>query len=358
MSQFSFGNINEATTDGFGLATMLENFEAAVNSAHAGATAPSYKITGTTWRDTSVTPHLIKQYDGANWLVIGSLNTTTHEYALYHKGAVLTGNATATTGDGLEISSNALRVKLDGTTIIRSAAGIKVDTTQFATAAQGALADTALQPGSVSSGIIINRYVLNSSTTYTKPANLLYIDVECVGGGGNGGGGTNYGSGGGGGGGGYTKKMIVASAIGVTETVTVGGVSGTSSFGTHCSATGGGTGGNSAAGGGISAGGGAGLGVGGDIVIHGTTGRSGLNGGPNPATSTGQTVVGGDGGGSIWGGGGNGAKCSVGGTTVASGTAGSTYGGGGGGGASLSGGTRNGGAGIQGVVIVTEYIST
>lgn len=95
-----------------------------------------------------------------------------------------------------------------------------------------------------------------TSGTYTKPAGLKFVVVEVVGGGGSGGGVqatgvSGFAEGAGGGGGGYSQKRILASALGSTETVTVGagGVAaaaagsgqtgGTSSFGSHCSATGG-----------------------------------------------------------------------------------------------------------------------
>lgn len=145
MSQFSFGNIDETATDGFDLADMLEQFEAAVKSAHGGTSEPSYKVAGIVWRDTTSNPHIFKYYDGASWITIGSVNTTTHVYTLYHQGNALTAMATGSAGDGLEFTGSSLQVKLDGASLARSASGMKV-----ATGGIGAteLASTAVTPGS------------------------------------------------------------------------------------------------------------------------------------------------------------------------------------------------------------------
>ena len=79
-----------------------------------------------------------------------------------------------------------------------------------------------------------------SSGTWTKDAGLKYIMVEGVGGGGNGSNSdVNRGvAGNSGAAGGYFKKIILASALGATETVTVGAVQGDTSFGSHCSGDG------------------------------------------------------------------------------------------------------------------------
>ena len=97
-------------------------------------------------------------------------------------------------------------------------------------------------------------YATTTSGTWVKPSNLRYVIVELVGGGGGAGGSTDaYFASGGGAGGGYAKKVIPASALGATETVTIGaggsagvgstnsagGVGGTTSFGSYVSATGG-----------------------------------------------------------------------------------------------------------------------
>ena len=127
--------------------------------------------------------------------------------------------------------------------------------------------------------------VFTSSGTFTVPAGVTQVKVTVAGGGGSGGNarststptprGTNVGSayGGGGGGGGVTIKYVTGLTPGGTVSVTVGGSSGTSSFGAFCSATGGGT---AAAGVGNSstAGGAGGTGSGGDINITGGVGRS------------------------------------------------------------------------------------
>jgi len=99
-----------------------------------------------------------------------------------------------------------------------------------------------------------------SNGTYTKPAGLKYIIIELVGGGGGGGGAriTSQSSvGGAGGGGGYSKRIMLASELASTVTVTVGnggtvgsigsnptdgGAGGTTQFGSYCQATGGNSG--------------------------------------------------------------------------------------------------------------------
>lgn len=145
MSQFSFGNIDETATDGFDLADMLEQFEAAVKSAHGGTSEPSYKVAGIVWRDTTSNPHIFKYYDGASWITIGSVNTTTHVYTLYHQGNALTAMSTGSAGEGLEFSGSNLQIKLDGATLARSASGIKVSTGGIGATE---LASTAVTPGS------------------------------------------------------------------------------------------------------------------------------------------------------------------------------------------------------------------
>lgn len=180
---------------------------------------------------------------------------------------------------------------------------------------------------------IIRTYLTSGSPhTWTKPAGLKCVIVEVQGAGGNGG--TD---GGGGGGGGYARKVIVASSLGATETVTVGagGVgSGNTSFGSHATA------GNASNGSGTSGG----TASGGDVNING---------------GAGQGNTGGKGGDSVLGFGGVSPYNRDGGV-VLNGQAGSGYGGGGGGGQPAADGSPAGGAGgsgAPGIVIVTEYYS-
>lgn len=184
--------------------------------------------------------------------------------------------------------------------------------------------------------------IFTSSGTYTKPANLKYavVEVQAVGGGGaagvdNGATGT---PGGGGGAGGYTKELLLAPALGATETITIG-VAAQSSFGSLCSATHG----VNASG---NVGGAGGVGSGGNINVGGGDGSNG------ESTSAAGTL-GGAGGSSFFGAGGK-AGTGAGGN----GTAGKTYGGGGGGGGAADSGTMGlGGAGGPAIIIVTEYYS-
>ena len=126
MSQFTFGNIDEEDTDGFDLAQMLESFEAAVNSSHSGSSEPSYKVAGITWRDTTATPWLVKVYDGAQWIITGEINATTHVFKPYYSGTVLSSIVTLTIGNGLESSGGTLRIKLKDGALERDADGITI----------------------------------------------------------------------------------------------------------------------------------------------------------------------------------------------------------------------------------------
>lgn len=197
--------------------------------------------------------------------------------------------------------------------------------------------------------------------TWTKPASEGFTGVRIrVVGGGGGGGGATGGSGqsmaGSGGGGGYAEKMIPAASLGATETVTVGvagsggaagnnagGAGGTSSFGTHASATGG-AGGDGEGNSGTNAaavGGNGGAGSSGDINANGEDGTAGR-------VLSGLLVGLGTSGSSVFGGG---RKVPV---FAAAGLAGSAPGAGGSG-ATASGTSFAGGDGAAGIVIVEEF---
>lgn len=119
--------------------------------------------------------------------------------------------------------------------------------------------------------------VITATGTYTKKAGCKYIRVRQVGGGG---GGSGYGAGGAGG---YSEKIIDMAAINsVAVTIGIGGAVGvagtTTTFGTHCTSTGGGVGINGGSAG-TSHGGAGGVGSGGDFN---TVGQSGGGGAATP----------------------------------------------------------------------------
>ncbi len=191
----------------------------------------------------------------------------------------------------------------------------------------------------------IKTFTNTGTSTFTVPSGVTRVFAQVVGAGGGGGqsgsAGTCEGAGGGGAGG-YSQEFIdVTGTTSIQVHVGSGGnqnVSGSASwstFGTngfYLSATGG-----SGVNGDLNSGGGGGVGSGGDLNLSGGGGGAG-----------GTASVGGMGGVSFFGGGGGGTAC------TATGAAGAAYGSGGSGGNSNSGsGNQDGGAGAQGIVIVT-----
>ena len=197
--------------------------------------------------------------------------------------------------------------------------------------------------------------IFTSGGTWNKPVGINSVRVFVVGGGGSGGTGSGSGAGGGGGGGGgCAVKLIDVSAIS-SETVTIGtggasqatgstdgNAGNTSSFGAHCSATGGGGGkwrGNADNG----ASGAGGVGASGDIN---------LTGGEDAMSQTAYSNTGSGGApgaraaGPYGGTGGRGSDYNT--TNAGSGE----YGGGGGGG---PGGAQASGAGGDGIIVIEEY---
>jgi hypothetical protein len=198
--------------------------------------------------------------------------------------------------------------------------------------------------------------------TYTTPAGVKAILVECYGGGGGGGScdgaASSAGAGGGGGAGGYCRKLILAPAssyainVGVGGTGpagaangTVGGNGGNTTFGTSLLTANGGTGG-------------AASGTAGSTVIEAAGGAGGT------ATGGDLNVTGGRGGAGVrfsgtqsFSGYGADAPVGAGGSTVMNlaGNAATGFAAGGGAGSTQGATDRAGGAGAQGIIIVTEY---
>jgi hypothetical protein len=228
-----------------------------------------------------------------------------------------------------------------------------------------------------------NLQVFTGSGTYTPTTGMKYCLVISTGGGGGGGGADtsaggsgDTGVGGGGGAGGTCIEMFTAAQIGANQTVTIGGAGsagsgtgggngttgGNTTFGALHTATGGalGTGsGSSSADAQAIAGGDGGVPSGGLLNSTGGDGTSGIGGGVDGTTDL-NFGIGGTGGASFWGGGGRGgagATVTLTTDTTQAGRAGKAFGSGGGGGICLNATAGvSGGAGVEGVCVVMEFI--
>ena len=211
-------------------------------------------------------------------------------------------------------------------------------------------------------GVIkVNVQTFTSSGTYTPTVNMIYAWVQVVGGGGGAGGASIDGgdtapSGSGGGGGLYASQVFSAATIGVSQAVTIGtggaggigqndGVDGsTTSFGALLTCSGGVKGQYMRASGPVQEGGDGGQ------AHTGTPDYFSFGQGGQYAINVGGAVVSGSGGSTLLGLGGKARAI------AADGDSGAGYGSGGSGGIASSGVPATGGAGADGIVIVTEYI--
>lgn len=257
-----------------------------------------------------------------------------------------------------------------------SAASLAAARTAMAVVGLGANTFTGAQslPGNAASALqavplqqifgVVRYQTFTANGTYTPHANMVYCEIECVGGGGGGGGTATAaaatGAGGGGGGsGGYSRKLASRATIGASQAVTIGAAGAAGAAGNN----------NGGAGGDTSVGA---LCIGkGASGGFGNTGSAAVSGGAGGIAGTGDVAaVGGYGGtavsmANVAGLSGAGAASALGGgaramtTAVAlAGEAAPGKGGGGSGGASFNaGGTAAGGAGGAGFVAIKEFCS-
>lgn len=206
----------------------------------------------------------------------------------------------------------------------------------------------------------VNIVTFTSNGTYTPPANLLWAQVECVGGGGGSGGRAATGSGqgscaGSGGSGSYLRKVYARSSLTPNVAVTVGaagtagaagnttgGTGGSTTFLTLTAAGGLGSSNNGPSNNAYSNGGAGGTATNGDLNIAGNNGNPASIGFASPNTYAVPNTTPGP----------------FGGSTVA-GSAATGFIGGGGGGSILNpfSAGQSGHAGGDGIVIITEYLS-
>tara|TARA_R110000850_G_C9904458_1_gene460089 strand:- start:367 stop:1227 length:861 start_codon:yes stop_codon:yes gene_type:complete len=264
-----------------------------------------------------------------------------------------------TTGDfTIYDNENSKRaIQIDKLTGVGSNPALKIDSSGNVDVTGTVTADNWHHVGLVSVQVILG------TGTWTKPSGISKVRVYVTAGGGSGGGGgANQDFGAGGGAGGTAIKLVdVRSISSVSCTVGGGGAAKTSgstngntggatSFGSHCSASGGvgGTYGNA----GPVVGGSGGVGSGGDINLYGGYGSNGWDNftGLTYTWSSGLS----QGGASYWGGGGSGNY--GGGQSPQNGPSPNVYGAGGGGAMHTTSLTHgNSGPGYQGCIIVEEY---
>lgn len=285
--------------------------------------------------------------------------------AITFNGAVVAAGTNPVRTDGT--GANTMALEVQKSQALASADATKIGLSNFSSAqfAVDANGFVQLAGGTTSAIKSVTRQVFTTTGTYTPTTNMVYCDIEVVGGGGGGAGvvGASLTGTSGGGGGGYARGIFIASAIGASKAVTIGasgagGVAGnnsgstggTTSVDTLISATGG-TGGQSGTSSVVGLGGTGGSGTGGDFQTTGTPGMT------SPTLSNGLPYsIGWNGGSSYFGGGASAIAPAN--TTSAVGNNATSYGGGGGGAANANSATgRAGGNGFSGIVIITEYIS-
>src|SRR3990172_8765988 len=181
MAQDDFGLILPATKSGTVLASDLNDWRDSVHTMHSGTSRPVYAQAGTLWLDTTAAPiWALKIYDGVGDTVLARIHITDDlpMVAVPVKSSAPTGAV-------------ALELYFDSTADLLYVR----DEANTAWVALGSLVGTVWTPLSGGAAITIGRYgavqVYPAGTgTWTKPANLDFVEVEGMGPGGGGGDGS------------------------------------------------------------------------------------------------------------------------------------------------------------------------
>ena len=86
--------------------TDINNVLSAINSSNSGSSRPSSAVAGTIWLDTSgaATAQLLKMYDGAADILLGTVNFTANTIDWSDSAVAITGLATSATGTVLTLT--------------------------------------------------------------------------------------------------------------------------------------------------------------------------------------------------------------------------------------------------------------
>jgi hypothetical protein len=81
LSQYNFGNLSSPLSGTALVDTHLEPWRDALHTMHSGSSRPSYAAAGIMWLDTTTTPWVVKVFDGADDISMGTVNATTNLFA-------------------------------------------------------------------------------------------------------------------------------------------------------------------------------------------------------------------------------------------------------------------------------------
>jgi len=90
--------------------TDINNVLSAISTCNSGSSRPSGAVAGTIWLDTSglATAHLLKFYDGAADILLGTINTTANTVDWSDSSFDIVSDTTPQLGGMLDVNGNAI----------------------------------------------------------------------------------------------------------------------------------------------------------------------------------------------------------------------------------------------------------